>query len=776
MQPILVTGTGVVSAIGLGKAQTLEALLNGRSGVGQLKYLKTGHKEFPVGEVKLTDAEMRAQLGIPEFAITTRTALMGMLALKEALQDAGLTPEMLPQVGFISGTTVGGMDMSEQYYLDYIHSEAHKEYISAHDCGSCTEMTANHFGKFAFVTTLSTACSSAANAIILGANMIRCGEADIVVVGGSECITKFHLNGFNSLMILDTKPCRPFDATRNGLNLGEGAAYLVLETEESAQRRGVKAQALLSGYGNACDAFHQTASSPEGEGAYRAMKEALELAGIQSSEIDYINAHGTGTPNNDASESQAMKRLFGDQVPPVSSTKPFTGHTTSASGSIEAVFCVLALQNGFLPVNLNWSQAMEDGIVPVSQPTKKELKHILCNAFGFGGNDSSLLLSSVKVPELVEGPTLNDGASTGSATCYILSAKQISIQQPLSEEWMQAPIHYDVPFTRSIDPSYKDYVSPIEARRMGKILKRAVATSKEALSSSGLAAVDAIITGTGYGCIENTEFFLDALSNEGEQLLKPTYFMQSTHNTISSLVAIQTKNHGYNVTYAHKSISFDSALQDAWWQFKLGKINSALVGGHDEMTETFYHILKKGGVMGHDEERCGEAAVSVVLSRKLVSQVIEPVEMPSRDQSALRQVQGPQPLCKLTGFTMLHQPTVNALTDAVANMLQSAGKRLVDVDFILTGISGNRENDKAYLEETKMLFGDKPLLKYKHLFGESFTASGLGFYVAAQCLKTGRVPASLFVKASEVSDKQPKCILLYNRSDGKNVSLTLLEA
>ena len=776
MKPILVTGTGVVSAIGLGKAQTLDALLNGRSGVGELKYLKTGHKEFPVGEVKLTDAEMRAQLGIPEFAITTRTALMGMLALKEALQDAGLTPEMLPQVGFISGTTVGGMDMSEQYYLDYIHSEAHKEYISAHDCGSCTEMTANHFGKFAFVTTLSTACSSAANAIILGANMIRCGEADIVVVGGSECITKFHLNGFNSLMILDTKPCRPFDATRNGLNLGEGAAYLVLETEESAQRRGVKAQALLSGYGNACDAFHQTASSPEGEGAYRAMKEALELAGIQSSEIDYINAHGTGTPNNDASESQAMKRLFGDQVPPVSSTKPFTGHTTSASGSIEAVFCVLALQNGFLPVNLNWSQAMEDGIVPVSQPTKKELKHILCNAFGFGGNDSSLLLSSVKVPELVEGPTLNDGASTGSATCYILSAKQISIQQPLSEEWMQAPIHYDVPFTRSIDPSYKDYVSPIEARRMGKILKRAVATSKEALSSSGLAAVDAIITGTGYGCIENTEFFLDALSNEGEQLLKPTYFMQSTHNTISSLVAIQTKNHGYNVTYAHKSISFDSALQDAWWQFKLGKINSALVGGHDEMTETFYHILKKGGVMGHDEERCGEAAVSVVLSRKLVSQVIEPVEMPSRDQSALRQAQGPQPLCKLTGFTMLHQPAMNALTDAVANMLQSAGKRLVDVDFILTGISGNRENDKAYLEETKMLFGDKPLLHYKHLFGESFTASGLGFYVAAQCLKMGRVPASLFVKTSEISDKQPKCILLYNRSDGKNVSLTLLEA
>ena len=763
MKPILVTGTGVVSAIGLGKAETLEALLNGRSGVGPLQYLKTEHKEFPVGEVKLTDAEMRLRLGIADDAITTRTALMGMLALEEALEEAGLTSEMLPKVGFISGTTVGGMDMSEQFYLDYINSEVHKEYIAAHDCGSCTEMTAQHFGKFAFVTTLSTACSSAANAIILGANMIRFGEADIVVVGGSECITKFHLNGFNSLMILDTAPCRPFDATRNGLNLGEGAAYLVLESEESAHKRGVKAQALLSGYGNACDAYHQTASSPDGEGAYRAMKEALELAGLQPTEIDYINAHGTGTPNNDASESHAMMRLFGDDVPPVSSTKPFTGHTTSASGSIEAVFCILALQNGFLPVNLNWSQAMEDGVVPVSQPTKKELKHVLCNAFGFGGNDSSLLLSKAPelVPELVEGregPTLNDGVSTlrqaqCSTTCYVLSAKQISLQQPLNEEWMTEPVQYDVPFVRSIDPSFKDYVSPIEARRMGKILKRAVATSKEALKASGLDTVDAIITGTGYGCIENTEFFLDALSKEGEQLLKPTYFMQSTHNTISSLVAIQTKNHGYNVTYAHKGISFDSALQDAWWQFQLGKIDTALVGGHDEMTETFYHILKKGGVMGRDKERCGEAAVSVLLGRK-------------NDNA----------LCKLIGFQMLHQPTMNTLMDAVSTLLQSSGKSLANVDYILTGLSGNRENDKAYLEETKTLFGDRPLLRYKHLFGESFTASGLGFYVAAQCLKAGRVPASLFVHSTEVSDRQPRCIMLYNRSDGKNVSLTLLEA
>jgi 3-oxoacyl-(acyl-carrier-protein) synthase len=246
------------------------------------------------------------------------------------------------------------------------------------------------------------------------------------------------------------------------------------------------------------------------------MKEALKLAGLQPADIDYINAHGTGTPNNDVSESQAMMRLFG-QVPPVSSTKPFTGHTTSASGSIEAVFCILALQHGFLPVNLNWSQAMDNGIVPVAKPEKKTLKHVLCNAFGFGGNDSSLLISSAKVPELVEGPTdkitvLRQAQQPDSI--FVLSAKQISMQQPLSEEWMDNPIMYDVPFTRSIDPSFKEYISPIEARRMGRILKRALATSKEALKAAGCDTVDAIMTGTGFGCIEKIQQSISTVAVE----------------------------------------------------------------------------------------------------------------------------------------------------------------------------------------------------------------------------------------------------------------------
>ncbi|MBQ5423711.1 MAG: beta-ketoacyl-[Bacteroidales bacterium] len=264
MEQIWITGAGIISSIGIGKEETCRSLLEERSGIGELKYLKTEHHEFPVGEVKLTDDEMCQRLNIDKSVPMTRTALMGMLALQEAIADAGLKKDDLKNVGIVSGTTVGGMDKSELYYLDFLENDTRNEYIRTHDCGACTEMIADHFGRFAFATTISTACSSAANAIVLGADMIRNGDAECVIVGGSECITKFHLNGFNSLMILDKEHCRPFDASRAGLNLGEGAAFIVLESESHARRRNCKAKAVLAGYANACDAFHQTASSPDG--------------------------------------------------------------------------------------------------------------------------------------------------------------------------------------------------------------------------------------------------------------------------------------------------------------------------------------------------------------------------------------------------------------------------------------------------------------------------------------------------------------------------------
>lgn len=398
--PVVITGLGIISAIGNDVQTTLTVLRRGESGIDTIKYLQTEHTEFPVGEVKMSNETMETMLGIPSGTPTTRTSLMGMIALDEAVKMAGIEnqgPDCEYNIALISGTTVGGMDRSEQHYLDFLEGDSFKEYISTHDCGACSEMIASRHDIFNFVATPSTACSSAANSIILGAGMLLTGQSDIVVAGGSECITKFHLNGFNTLMILDREHCRPFDISRAGLNLGEGAAFLVMERMSHALARGAKPLVTLAGWGNACDAFHQTASSDDGEGAYRAMKQALERGGISPLQVKYINAHGTGTPNNDISETHAMQRLFGDNVPPVSSTKSSTGHTTSASGAIESVITILSMLNDFLPANLGFNNPIEGGITPVSRPVEGiTVDCALCNSFGFGGNDSSLLFKKIE--------------------------------------------------------------------------------------------------------------------------------------------------------------------------------------------------------------------------------------------------------------------------------------------------------------------------------------------------------------------------------------------
>ena len=363
-----------------------------------MRFLQTRHTELPVGEVPYSDDQMREMLGIaPDFAIT-RTSLLGRIALREAVQMAVLTKIGNRRVAFVSGTTVGGMEKSEQFYRDFLENDKRNEYIALHDCGACTEMIAKDFpGRISFQTTISSACSSAANAAILGAGLLKTGRADIVIAGGTECLSKFHLDGFNTLMILDSRPCRPFDKNRQGLNLGEGAAYVVMEMADGAAARQVKPLCRLSGYANRCDAFHQTASSPEGEGAYLAMMAALQDAGLQPVDIDYVNAHGTGTPNNDESEGHAMMRVFGDRMPWVSSTKGFTGHTTSAAGGVENVISILALTRGFVPANLNFSEKIDSlDFTPTTEvKTHVNLNHILTNSFGFGGNDSSCIFSKI---------------------------------------------------------------------------------------------------------------------------------------------------------------------------------------------------------------------------------------------------------------------------------------------------------------------------------------------------------------------------------------------
>ena len=556
---VAIIGSGIVSAIGCTKSEVLTALLEERSGICEMLFLDSLHHEFPVGEVKMSNSKMKEMLGIEEDRIVSRTVLMGALAIKQAVEEAKPAMPSLPRIVIINGTTVGGMDITERFYNSMKIDKEYLSLINHHDCGSCTSEMASICGINAEICTVSTACSASLNAIAVGADMLRREEADIVIAGGAEALSKFHLNGFNTLMILDKDRCRPFDDSRAGLNLGEGAAFVVMTRSDECANSLTKSL-TIEGYGNACDAFHQTATSDEGTGASQAMKEALSMAGLQPVEIDYINAHGTGTPNNDSTESEALMRVFGEHIPPVSSTKPFTGHTTSASGAIELIICQLAMENGFIPTNLGWTTPMKRGIKPSVGTQHQKLHYVMCNSFGFGGNDTSLILG-YHIQSKSKKSEYKDVGIEIAASSEIHSVEELN--------------------------AVKDFITPMEARRMGKLLKAATLTSLTVLKEACVEIPDAIITATSYGMMENSEKFLEEMLENRESLLKPTLFMQSTHNTIGSSVAIRLCCHGYNITYCQGERSLEWGMKDAVRLIQSGRAETVLVGCHDESTSQF---------------------------------------------------------------------------------------------------------------------------------------------------------------------------------------------
>lgn len=392
---VAITGMGIISSIGSTLEDNLQSLLNCKKGIAPIVNIKTRHtNEIKVGEVLQTNTQLAESLNLPQDHNYSRTALLGCIAAKQALNHANITDIKAFKTGLISSTSVGGMDITENHFQNYNANSENRKFINSHHAVDSTEKIADYLGITEFTSTISTACSSAANAIMLGARLIKSGQLNRVIVGGTDGLAKFTINGFKTLMILSDTDCAPFDADRKGLNLGEAAAYLVLESEAAVKQNNKTVLSYVAGYGNANDAFHQTASSENGEGAFLAMSKALKVAQIEPEHISYINAHGTATPNNDLSEGRAIQRIFGNSIPDFSSTKAFTGHTLAAAGAIEAVYSVLALQNNVMFSNLNFKTAIPElQMLPLTQVTTKTLDYVLSNSFGFGGNCSTLIFS-----------------------------------------------------------------------------------------------------------------------------------------------------------------------------------------------------------------------------------------------------------------------------------------------------------------------------------------------------------------------------------------------
>jgi 3-oxoacyl-(acyl-carrier-protein) synthase len=314
---------------------------------------------------------------------------------------------------------------------------------------------------------------------------------------------------------------------------------------------------------------------------------------------------------------------------------------------------------------------------------------------------------------------------------YIQAAEQISIQTPLSEEWMEQPIVYHEPFVKAVNPAFREYIAPNEARRMGNIMKRAIVTSLKVLKETGINHPDAIITGTSIGSLNYTEKFLDDLVENGEESLSPTYFMQTTHNTVSSTISIFTATHSYNTTYSHGGISFELALKDAWMQLNLGQISNALVGGHDEMVESYYELLRKTGYVGVEGMvPCGECAMSMMLNKQV----------------------SPDNLCELAGVSIFRMKSVQNIRKQLEALVEKANIKVETIQMVMTGVNGNPENDRLYQPVLDELFPQAEHLQYKQLFGENYTVSALGVYAAAHLMKKQGTPVMLFVNCTTNGD------------------------
>ncbi len=394
---VFITGIGIISALGDGVEANRENLVQGKTGIKKAKVLQTRYTEiFPFGEVPYSTKELKTQVGISEVKGISRTEVLALIAAKQSIEDAGLTEEQVASydMALLSASTVGGMSLTDQLHDDASKIGTPSDYLASYNIGEHTSNLIKRFGIKGLSATFNTACSSSANAIMMGAKLIKSGRCNRAIVGGADALAKYTVNGFNSLQILSPEHCRPFDKNRSGLTLGEGAAYLILESEEVVGNKKIYGE--VKGYGNANDAYHASSISDDAIGIIASISGALTSANLPPDSIDYINAHGTGTMNNDITEQTGMNAIF-RKIPPFQSTKTYTGHTLAAAGAIEAVFSLLAMQYGELYTSLNCNDPIEDyNVSPIGTYKKdQKINNVLSNSFGFGGNCSSLIFSKV---------------------------------------------------------------------------------------------------------------------------------------------------------------------------------------------------------------------------------------------------------------------------------------------------------------------------------------------------------------------------------------------
>jgi 3-oxoacyl-(acyl-carrier-protein) synthase len=530
---VYISGMGVISSLGCGVAETADALTQARRALKPVTlFAVKADAPLAVGEVKL---------GHDPSDPLPRTHRLARIAADQALADTTLAPDAI-----VVGTTTGGM-LTTEALLEKCVSDP--ECYRYHGAASIAEELAGRYGCNGPLITVSTACSSGAAALLLAMEMLRGGKARRVLAGGVDSLCRLTYFGFKSLQLIDPGGARPFDRERRGLSVAEGAAFLLLTTDPPARDAVQLLGAALS-----CDAHHATAPLSDGQGALAAMRAALADAGLAPSAIDYINLHGTGTPDNDLVEARAVRALFGDRPPPLSSIKGATGHTLAAAGAIEAVVSAISIDCGIVPANVGFGSGDPAlGMEPVTSPRCSTINTVLSNSFGFGGNNATVIIGARRGPNHGSSGPLPRPLTVTGAAC-------VSGAGHTGETW-ESFCGGRQCCGRLDDLAISEGLPPRMVRRLKRLPRLALALASQACRavSSGRLPV-AVSLGTAWGPLSETHDFLRRLFEAGEQFPSPTDFIGSVHNAPAGQIAMLLGAKGANVTTSGGDASFEQAL------------------------------------------------------------------------------------------------------------------------------------------------------------------------------------------------------------------------
>jgi 3-oxoacyl-[acyl-carrier-protein] synthase II len=747
---VVVTGVGAVTAQGVSADAFWQAVKSGRVAIREVKKIPMeGFRTRIAGEVQ-DEVKPQHDYTRPE---DHRDPVIdfALKAAEEALEKSRVEMEKIPaeRWGVVMGTCNAGLLSGEKWYQAGMRGEtADPKLLLLVPPQALAEAVSGAFGIKGPVLSIDTACAAGANAIGYAAELVRYGQADAVLTGGSDALSDVLIAGFNSLESLSPKPAAPYSKNRTGLSLGEGSGMLVLMREDLARRLGAPILAEVMGYGLSADGYHATAPHPEGKGASRAIRAALSSAGLAPEQVRYVNSHGTGTPKNDPAETKATKLGLGAaaEKAAVSSTKSMIGHLLGAAGAVEGIITVKALEEQIAPPTANYEERDPecdlDYVPNTARPLKMDVA--ISNNFAFGGANASVVLA--RGGALGAAPPLPDYDGvvvTGLATLTSAGCDVDAVWKAFSEGRNTTKLEDGLRIGRvDLDPS--PFLKPKDRRRMDKLGVFSVVAAHLALRDAGLELNDenrnrvGVIFGTGVGPMESMENFSRPLLQEGPAAANPAIFPNTVYNAAGGQVAMHVGALGPASTVTAGHAAGASAICYGYDLTSCSQADAILCLAADTLTDTVIRAYKQLGLLAsepaateHGGFALAEAGIAVLLER-----------------ATKAQARGARVYGELLGYGIASDGRGVGKFDregqgmerAMKLALERAGLRPGDVKAIWSGLSGYGPADAAEQAAIRRLFGNSApaLLSPKTLMGEPMGAGGaLGAALAVKAWQQG---------------------------------------